>query len=215
MAEISIYEERISERFLTQQQFRIKGNLQVAYTVQTETDGEDELKHNKEFLLQFLTHQNKYPLFLTFEDYDDKYTNFLRENKLEFTLNVLKKTKNKSDYYFTVKIPDADTLAFLLNETYWLASQDNFYWLSFSANLVFELVKVKEWIMVMYRPAPTFEMDSNSTIITTDHDGLGFRLLSNEEKYETLESFLKNLPKDTTITYLNGDLVDGENNILE
>jgi len=204
MAELSIYEEEISEFFLERHQFKIKGWLQYAYSVHA--NGEDYVNRNKDLLLQFLIHQNKYPLFLTFRDDFDEFSTFLNENKIEYTLNVLQ--DNNMGHYFTAKIQDPDTLALLLNETYWLASINNFYCISFSNNLAFDLVKVKAWIMVINESIPTFKMNAGSTFITTNHDGDGFCLFSNEEKYDSLDSFLKSLPKELIITYLNGDPVN-------
>jgi hypothetical protein len=70
MSEIWIVEERISKKFLDELGHHIKldGELETAYFVSA--DGEDYIEQNKNFLLEFLIQQNKYPLFITFIVYD-------------------------------------------------------------------------------------------------------------------------------------------------
>ena len=156
MSEIWIVEERISKKFLDElgHHIRLDGELETAYFVSVM---EKITEQNKNFLLELLIHQNKYPLFVTFIVYDEQnkeYITFLNQNKIEFTLNNLDEKRSYYDFLgkhlyhppcFTAKIKDSDTLALLLNETYWLPSQNEFYSISFSDNLKFELGEVIEW----------------------------------------------------------------------
>lgn len=223
MAEIWIVEEKVSNKLLDELQhyIRLNGELKTAYYINA--DGEDYIEDNKNFLLEFLIHQNKYPLFVTFVVYDEQveeYVTFLNQNKIEFTLNNLDEKRSYYDFSgkhlyqppcFTAKIKDSDKLTLLLNETYWLPSQNDFYSISFSNNLVFELGEVIEWGRKRKRSIPTFKVKLETTFITIAHDGAGFYLFSNEEKYFPLEKFLSNLPKGTIITQINDELMNDEN----
>lgn len=223
MSEIWIVEERVSKKFLVElgHHIGLDGELETAYFIGA--DGEDYIEQNKNFLLEFLFHQNKYPLFLTFivyEEQDDEYITFLNQNKIEFTLNNLDEKRTYYDFLgkhqyhppcFTARVNDSDTLALLLNKTYWLPSQNEFYSISFSDNLLFELGEVIEWRKKRERSIPTFKIESETTFITIFHDGAGFYLFSNEEKYNPLDKFISNLPKGTVITQINDRLVTDDN----
>ena len=60
MSEIWVFEERISEKFLEKSghHIRLNGDLETAYFIGA--DGEDYIEDNRNFLLEFLIHQNKY-----------------------------------------------------------------------------------------------------------------------------------------------------------
>lgn len=227
MSEIWIIEEGISKKFLDElgHHIRLQGELETVYSVSA--DGEDYIEQNKDFLLEFLIHQNKYPLFVTFivyDEQDEEYITFLKQNKIEFTLNYLDEKRSYYDFLgkhqyhppcFTAKIKDSVSLALLLNETYWLPSQNEFYSISFSDNLLFESGEVIEWGRKKERSIPTFNIELDTTFITIVHDGAGFYLFSNGEKYFPLEKFLSTLPKGTILTQINDKLVTDENNKKE
>lgn len=225
MSEIWIVEERISKTFLDDlgHYIRFDGELDTAYFISV--DGEDYIEKNKNFLLEFLIHQNKYPLFVTFivyDEQDEEYITFLNQNKIEFTLNNLDEKRSYYDIFgrhlyhppcFTAKIKDSDTLALLLNETFWLPSQNEFYSISFSDNLMFDLGEVTEWGIKRKRSRPTFKIESATTFITIAHDGAGVYLFSNEDKYFPLQKFISTLPKGTIISQINDKLVTDEKEI--
>ncbi|WP_121614255.1 hypothetical protein [Mesobacillus foraminis] len=227
MAEIWVVEERVSNKFLDDlgHYVRLDGTLDSAYFIGA--DGEDYVERNKDFLLDFLTYQNKYPLFITFIVYDEQteeYINLLNQNKIDFRLNNLEEKRTYYDYLgkhqyqppcFTAKINDSESLALLINETYWLPTQNEFYSISFSDNLMFESIEVIEWLRKTKRSMATFKIEAETTFITIFHDGAGFYLLSNEEKYFPLDKFIASLPKGTVITQINDKLVTGDDNIKE
>ena len=211
MSKIWIAEERISEKFLDRlgHDIRLSGDLETAYFIGA--DGEDYIEQNRKFLLEFLIHQNKYPIYISFvvyDEQDEEYITFLNENKIEFTLNYL---DEKRTYCFTARIEDSETLTLLLNETYWLPSQNEFYSISFSDNLLFDLGEVIEWGRKRKRSLPTFSIETGTTFITIFHDGAGFYLFSNEEKYNLLGKFVSNLPKGTVVTQINDRIVMSDN----
>lgn len=225
MAEIWIKEERVSKKFLDDlgHHISLDEELDTAYFIAA--DGEDYVEENKNLLLDFLFSQNKYSLFISFivyEDQTDEYIAFLKENKIDFTLNYLEEKRTYYDFFgkhqyhppcFTAKIKDSNSLALILNETFWLPAQNEFYSISFSDNLMFELGEVIEWGRKRRRSIPIFKTKGETTIITICHDGAGFYLFSNDEKYFPLDKFISNLPRGTVITQINDTLVNGD--ILE
>ena len=227
MPEIWIVEERIPKKFLDESghHIRLNGDLKTAYFICANGE-EDYIEENRNFLLKFLVHQNKYPLYITFIVYDEQdkeYITFLNENKIEFTLNHLDEKRTYYDFFgkhqysppcFTARVEDSESLALLLNETYWLPSQNEFYSISFSDNLQFVLGEVIEWGRKRKRSIPAFRIETDTTFITIFHDAAGFYLFSNEDKYNTLDQLAANLPEGTVITQINDRLVNG-NDIRE
>lgn len=218
-----IVEEKVSNKFLGELEhyIRFDGKLDNAYFISA--DGEDYVEQNKNFLLKFLLCQNKYPLFINFivyEDQTDEYIAFLHEKKIEFTLSILEEKRTYYDFSgkhqyhppcFTAKVKDSNSLTLLLNETYWLPAQNEFFSISFSDNLNFESEEVIEWGRKRKRSVATFKIGLETTFITIVHDGAGFYLFSNAEKYFPLENFVSTLPKGTVITQINDTLIAGNN----
>ncbi|MED4227828.1 hypothetical protein [Neobacillus cucumis] len=220
MAEIWIQEEKITEDFLNANGHHIKmdGKIKSVFFIGEGTE-EDYVKHNLNFLQQFLITQNVYPLYLTFvcvDDYEEIQTafdNLAINYKIRFLDEVqtywtaFKKVKYHPPY-FTVKITDSRSLIYVLEETYWLAASLNeFYTISYSENLSFQLDTVIEWGKKRERSIPIFKIDENTTFITIFHDGNGFYLFTNQEKYSTVKSLCSNLPKGTVITQINDTLI--------
>lgn len=218
--EIWIVEEKVTNKFIGDlgHYIRVDGELENAYYLNATE--EDYLENNKDFLLEFLLHENRYPLFVTFIVYDDQtdeYITFLKKNKIEFVLNKLDEKRTYYDFSgkhqyhppcFTAKIEDYNSLALLLNETYWLPAQNEFYSISFSDSLTFETEEVIEWKRKRKRSIASFKIDGNTSFILIEHDGAGFYLLSNEEKYFPLTKFISNLPKGTVVTQINDTVID-------
>ncbi|WP_404357493.1 hypothetical protein LG291_03565 [Cytobacillus firmus] len=223
MAEIWIVEEPVSNEFLDDlgHYMSLDGKLDSAYFISADGENVDE---NKNFLLEFLFHQNRYPLFITFivyEEQTEEYITFLKQNNIDFRLNILEEKRTYYDFSgkhqyhppcFTAKIYDPDSLAQLINETYWLPTQNEFYSISFSDNLRFKAEEVIEWLRKRKRSIPIFkiEAETETSFITVFHDGAGFYLFSNEEKYFPHDQFIANLPKGTVITQINDTLVEGD-----
>lgn len=220
MAELVIQEERTEELFGgNADHFKLNGTINSAYFIREGTKG-DSAENNKRFLEDFLMAQEKYPLFLTFitdENVTDKYISFLNRNDIDYTLICLKGKRmynaslNKYQYQcpcFTVKIKDSTKLILVLEKTYWLTAQNKFFAISYANNLFFQLGNNADSEKIDGHSIATFNVDEESTIITTFHDGYGFYLFSNQKKFSTLEELLANLPKGTLITQINGNSVE-------
>lgn len=220
MAEIWIQEEKINEDFLNQNGHHLKlnGEIKSVFFIGEGTEG-DYVKHNLNFLQDFLITQDVYPLYLTFvcvDDYEGIQTaleNLEVNYKIRFLDEVqtywtaFKKVKYHPPY-FTVQIKDSRSLIDVLEETFWLAASLNeFYTISYSENLSFQLDTVIEWGKKRERSRPIFKIDEKTTFITIFHDGNAFYLFSNQEKYSTVKSLCSNLPKGTVITQINDTLI--------
>ncbi|UAL45551.1 hypothetical protein K7887_11350 [Sutcliffiella horikoshii] len=223
MAEIWIQEEEVSDKFLGElgHHIKVKGSLKAAYFISEGSEG-DYVERNRKYLQDFLITQNKYPLYLTFVYYHDDYKEFqetLHESKIDCKISFLEETrtywtalKNVRYHppYFMVKIMDARSLSVVLEETYWLPAQNEFYAISYSENLFFQLETVTEWGRTRESSVANFELDEETTFITIFHDGAGFYLYSNKEKYSTVKNLCSNLPKGTVITQINDTLVSDD-----
>ncbi|WP_456364372.1 hypothetical protein [Priestia aryabhattai] len=223
MYKVWIQEEKINSSFLndTGHHMRIDGDIQSSYFINAD-QGDNQVDDNKNYLTQFLITQEKYPLFITFvcyEDYEEleeiikncglKYTvNFLEENRKYWTDG---KSFSYNPPYLTVKVDKPEELKFVIEETYWLPTQNEFYAISTTKNLYFNLEEVSEWGKMQRRSTPHFKCEINSTFITIFHDGYGFYLFSNEERYNTVEKLCVTLPPNTKITQINDELIDNEN----
>ncbi|SEN96879.1 hypothetical protein SAMN05192533_1338 [Mesobacillus persicus] len=221
MAEIWIQEEKITEKFFDDlgHYTKVEGELNSIYFIGEGTEG-DYVDSNKSYLLDFLMAQNQYPLYLTFIPYDDQveeFITFLQENKMDYRFFHLEETRTyytlfkKHQYHppcFVVEVIDSLSLKLLVEETFWLPAQNEFYAISYSDNIAFRLESVKEWGRKKERSIPVFKVEGDTTFIMIFHDGAGFYLFSNEEKYSTVEELCSRLPKGTVITQINDTLVD-------
>ncbi|MDR0140050.1 hypothetical protein RFW18_20010 [Metabacillus idriensis] len=221
MAEIWIQEE-LTEKFLDEadHHMRVDGSIQSIYFMSEGTEG-DYVERNQKFLQDFLIAQDKYPLYLTFIAYDDHtkdIVSLFKEKKIEYTLTQLEEKRTyytlfKKHHYhppcFTVKIMDSNILSFILEETYWLPAQNEFYSISYDRNLSFHLREIKEWGRKKERSIPVIHVGAKTTFITISHDGAGFYLFSNEDKYSTVNNLCSHLPEGTIITQINDTLLDG------
>jgi len=208
MAEIWIQEEKITEKFLDEigHYTNFNGSIKSVYYIGEVSQG-DYVEHNKQFLQDFLIVQDKYPLYFTFITYSEKITDdfivLFDKYQYDYTFTYLE----EKNTFFTVKIINPCDLKLILDETYWLPTQNEFYAISYSDNLTIQLKDVIEWGSKMKRALPIFKIDLETTFITIFHDGAGFYLFSNEERYSTVERLCSNFPKETEISQKNDTLV--------
>ncbi|QJX80062.1 hypothetical protein [Priestia megaterium] len=221
MFKVWVQEEKVSSGFLrdTGHHLAIDGHIKKAYHINAQK-GEDQVDDNREYLTKFLIQQGKYPLYFTiigYEEYGD-LEETIKIGGLQYRLNFLEEsrpywTDGKNLTYqppcFTVEVTDEKELTYILEETYWLPTQNDFYAISTTENLYFNLEEVMEWGRRKKRSAPHFRSEENSTFVTIFHDGYGFYLFSNEEKYSSIQNLCVNLPPKTDIKQINDELVNG------
>ncbi|WP_102346388.1 hypothetical protein [Bacillus sp. Marseille-P3661] len=221
MAEIWIQEEKLTDTFLDNigHYIKIEGNTQSIYFINECSEEDNYVDRNRRFLQDFLLFQNRYPIYVTFVSYDDNTEDFItlfKKNSIDYELNFLQEQRTyytlfqKHKYHppcFTVTIMEPRSLLLTIEETYWLPAQNEFYAISYSDNLLFQLARVKEWGRVKERSIPCFFTGVENTFITLFHDGDGFYLYSNEERYSTIGNLCSQLPRGTIIAQINDSVL--------
>ena len=89
----------------------------------------------------------------------------------------------------------------MLDETYWYAAQNDFYFLSFTNLLTFELRMVKGWFFKKERIVPVIYTTEEMSFITIEGDFMGYSLFSNEACFDTEDKVKSVFPDDGTIKF--------------
>lgn len=200
-------QEALKEHFLPFRIFLTGGTPKV-YCSSVEANPE---KSEMDYLIKFLFTANTYPLYLSFSvEYFNlkEYEAELDELGLEYELNY---STTKKAYYvssrvkryyssacFCVKLMDAETVAKAINAIYGIAQSNEFFMLSSEDNVRFDHKET----------AAVIEERPESFFIIVGHDGHGFYLFSNEERYSSITRLIDNLPEGTVVTQINNKLID-------
>jgi len=222
MSEVWIQEEHLNADFyeMVGHYVQLEGTIESVYFISETMESVDDRDEQRDFLLDFLIKQDRYPLYLTFLCDDMMAEDFEKEfNQLgiEYSYELL---EEKQAYYtffkrvtyhprcFTLPIKDARTLSLALEHTFYLANMNEFYSLSYSENLSFELKRVKEWGRWKNVFIPIFKTEEDATFITIFHDGAGFFLFSNEDRYSSIQKVCSTFPEDSKVVQINDQLLD-------
>ncbi|QNR20942.1 hypothetical protein HNY42_08335 [Exiguobacterium sp. Helios] len=127
---------------------------------------------------------------------DEEVEPFFQKNNLSYT----KFRPNKHPYY-SVQVNHARELELLLDETYWYAAANDFYFLSFTHLLTFEQRMIKEWFFKKERIVPVIHTTEEMSFITIAHDFSGYYLFTNEDCFDTEEKVKSVFPDDGTIEF--------------
>ncbi|MCM3790073.1 hypothetical protein M3221_16925 [Domibacillus indicus] len=108
--------------------------------------------------------------------------------------------KKKSFPVFKMVIKDPPSLTFVLEETFWMAASNQFFALSFSDNVTYQLA-VRKGLFRNKKPymLPSFQMRDASTVIKIWHDERGFNLYTNDRRYSIIKMLTNHLPKGTIV----------------
>jgi hypothetical protein len=221
VTEIWINEENLTDAFFKDlgHHMKINGGIESVYYIGDFAEG-NYVEHNKNYLQEFLKKLGTYPLYLTFIYYMDEIEELLSQfdqYNISYTVASLGEKRTyysmtgKHSYHppcFSIQIPDAYALAFILEKTYWLAAQNEFYTISSAANLSFQLEEVKEWGRKRKRSVAVYTTDEKTTFITIFHDGNGFYLYSNQKQFASVEKLVEALPDGSVITQINDALIE-------
>ncbi|QLC90725.1 hypothetical protein [Priestia megaterium] len=222
MSEIWIQEEQLNAEFheMVGRYIRLEGPIDSVYFISETMESDDDRDEQRDFLLAFLIKQDRYPLYLTFLCDDmmaEEFEKEFNELGIEYSYELL---KEKQAYYtffkrvtyhprcFTLPIKDARTLSLALEHTFYLANMNEFYSLSYSKNLNFELKRVKEWGRWKNVSIPIFKTEEDTTFITIFYDGAGFFLFSNEDRYSSIQEVCSTFPEDSKVVQINDRLLD-------
>ena len=222
MSEIWIQEELLNAEFyeMVGHYVQLEGNIESVYFISETIESVDGRDEQRDFLLDFLIEQNRYPLYLTFlcddmmaEEFEEEFNQL----GIEYSYELL---EEKQAYYiffkrvtyhprcFTLPIKDARTLSLALEHTFYLANMNEFYSLSYSKDIRFELRKVKEWGRWKNVSIPIFKTEEDATFITIFHDGAGFFLFSNENRYSSIQKVCSTFPEGSKVVQINDQLLD-------
>ena len=164
---------------------------------------EDETRSYQEAsnraLKHFLMRLNRFPLFVTFggDLINEKIEPFFQKESLLYK----KVQSNKSSPYYSLQVNNTSELEHLLDETYWYAAENNFYFLSFTNLLTFERRMVKGWFFKKERTVPVIHATKKMSFITMEHDFMGYYLFSNEACFDSEDKVKAFLPKGDGIDY--------------
>lgn len=183
----------------------ILGEIKKAYEITSYDDL--TINDNQKILIDFLVHQNVYPIVITFilsknKSQDNEIIGKMDSRKINYSINQCFENKNLF-YYCNAIIKNEKDLKFLIKETYWMPAQNEFYNIIFKDKLNFTLKKYGNWLFSSNKFVPLIDMSTPNSFITIYGDGLGFILFSNEKKYESIEELKKNLLQKFDIDYLN------------
>lgn len=214
MSEIWIQQEQLNAEFdeMVGHYVQLEGPIDSVYFISETMESVDDRDEQRDFLLAFLIKQDRYPLYLTFlcddmmaEEFEKEFNELLEEKQAYYTF--LKRV-TYHPRCFTLAIKDARTLSLALEHTFYLANMNEFYSLSYSKNLNFELKRVKEWGRWKNVSIPIFKMEEDTTFITIFHDGAGFFLYSNEDRYSSIQEVCSTFPEDSKVVQINDRLLD-------
>ncbi len=159
----------------------------------------DYQNDSNEVLKHFLTRLNRFPLFVTFGGgfTNEEVEPFFQKENLCYT----KVQPDKSSPFYSVQVNDASELERLLDETYWYAAVNDFYFISFTNLLTFERKMVKGWFFKREQIVPVIHATKEMSFITMEHDFMGYYLFSNEACFDTEDKVKAFLPKGDGIDY--------------
>ncbi|WP_214860525.1 hypothetical protein [Exiguobacterium sp. s161] len=163
-------------------------------------DEKRDYQHDSnEVLKHFLTRLNRFPLFVTFGGgfTNEEVEPFFQKENLYYT----KVQPDKSSPYYSVQVNYISELERLLDETYWYAAENNFYFISFTNLLTFERKMVKGWFFKKKRIVPVIRATKEMSFITMEHDFMGYYLFSNEACFDSEDKVKAFLPKGESIDY--------------
>ncbi len=156
----------------------------------------------RQTLADFICTKSLFPVYLTFEPLtgmENDLEKLFKNNKIDYSLRY-EGLKNKRFPVFKLTIKECSSLIFVLHETFWVATCNIFYALSFSDNIVYKPVNGKSWLgREKTWIWPHFNMNGTSTIMEIWNDGDGFNLYTTEPRFSTLEKLASLFPSETPI----------------
>ena len=177
-------------------------NLVKFYIGPSESANDSNSDTTCEMLIDFICTKALFPLYLIFEPFggmEEEFERLFKGKNIEYALRF-EGLKDKRFPVFKLTIETPSSLAFVLQETFWIATCNNFYAFSFSDNIVYKpgiykswFGREKTWIW------PHFNMNGASTVIEIWNDGDGFNLYTTEPRFSTIEKLASYFPPKTSV----------------
>lgn len=177
-----------------------EGEVRSRYYISPSSE-DDYTKETKDFLLEFLSKRNIYPIYITFESYNN-FNKIVKVLNKEHILYVVRKAKNNQYPVFFVTVENQKSLELIIEETFHLATENQFFAISFADNITYKMKIFKNMMLgkkEIEAEIPHVIMKDDSTVIVIYHDGLGFNIFSNDKNYSTISELYKHISEGTFI----------------
>lgn len=157
----------------------------------------------QQILIYFLIAQNRFPVHLTIELFsgvsDELKTSF---QKQEINHSITNEQNHKHTAVFRTILENPIALSFAIAKTFWIACANQFYAISYPDSLSYTSVQSTGWFGRKKQILrPHVNIQSPSSLIVIWHDGQGFNLYTDEEKYSTPRNLAGHFPSDTPIEF--------------
>lgn len=122
-------------------------NVLKFYMGPSESNDDLDSDSTCEMLVDFVCTNALFPIYLTFEPLsgmEEDLEHLFQIENIEYTLRF-EGLKNKCFPVFKLIIETPSSLTFVLQETFWIATCNNFYAFSFSDNIVYKPVIEQSW----------------------------------------------------------------------
>ncbi|ART77689.1 hypothetical protein B4U37_17225 [Sutcliffiella horikoshii] len=161
---------------------------------------------NKQLLLDFLGKLDIFPLYVMVEGHDEEEEMRQIFDHLGFSYSVdyftdkrMYSTGGKNLTYhppfFQIKASSMEELQLIMSETYHLATQNQFYGISFINNV--QLTSRDGYSF------PKLSRNKDIAALKVGHDGQGFYFYSNMNFLQKMEQVISMLPEEYVVTQIN------------
>lgn len=157
----------------------------------------------QQILIHFLIAQNKFPVHLTIELFPGVSAELKASfQKQGINHSVTNEQKHKNTAVFRAILESPASLSFAIAKTFWIACANQFYAISYPDNLSYIRVQSTGWFGRKKQILrPHINIQNPSSLIVIWHDGQGFNLYTDEEKYSTPRNLAGHFPSDTPIEF--------------
>ncbi|TYS69134.1 hypothetical protein FZC76_09420 [Sutcliffiella horikoshii] len=171
----------------------------------------DYQEENKQLLLDFIGKLNIFPLNVLVEGYDEEEKMRRIFEGLGFSYSVdyftdkrMYSTGGKNFTYhppfFQIEASSIEELQLIMTETYHLATQNQFYGISFK-NIV-QLISRNGYSF------PKLCRNKDIAALKVSHDGQGFNFYSNMNSLQNMEQVINMLPQGYVVTQINDCVIE-------
>lgn len=195
MTNAYIYPDRYSNE---DDLFEVIGEIKYRYYVEVETI--------EEFLIEYLSELNQFPIYFTLTTYDDygEIETLLTQLKQEYELKTLGDVVYSSTYdggmliyhipIFKIKITNTVALQSIISSTFWMAETNCKYIVSLLDNVSFTTEKGTDWLGKDAEFSTIYiDMSKETTTLGITHDAHGLYLFSNLDEHGSIENIEKKL----------------------
>lgn len=201
---LTVFEENVWSEY----ELNVAAGMTPIFFTLSKNSVEDYVEENKQLLIDWLIHANRFPYTVYLAAYEEMYNDpedFLIKEKMPYEKRVIASEK-KPVYIFEMK--DAAVLTKSLSEFYWLPAQNEMMLITDSGATV-ELTEQKISPKSSYT---TLEMvlyltKEEGIAIEFRHDGQGMGITSTTKTFGTVKAICGSFPKGYTVQQWDGDVL--------